>query len=500
MDPIEIFDIGIIGGGINGCGIARDAAGRGLSVVLCEQNDLGSGTSSASSKLIHGGLRYLEHYEFALVRESLKEREILLRGAPHLVKPIDFILPHHPGLRSKWILRLGLILYDWLKGRSVLPGSGQIKIKSDLKSEYRFGFRYTDCWADDARLVIANALDAKRLGANVCTQSKCVSAFRKEHHWEITVDNKGVQKAIQCKTLVNATGPWLNSFKNTVFDPAQLAPTTDRIRLIQGSHIILPKWYEHDDAYLLQNPDNRIVFVIPYKKNFVLVGTTDFEFDGNPTDAAITKGEVAYLCNIVNHYFVHQVSPEDVVSTFSGVRPLYDDGSDKPQETTRDYKIKLDTLFPGAPMVTIYGGKLTTYRNLSENVVTKLRPYLPKMKNPWTDNTSLDVDLQNVSDFSEFVIQSISEYAFLDSQLVDELICRHGSNIHKLLANVNFETDMGQCFGHNLYELEVKYFISEEWATSVEDILWRRTKLGMLFDHSQTRTLADWFANLTRAN
>ena len=502
----EIFDLCVIGGGINGCGIARDAAGRGLNVVLCEQNDLGSGASSASSKLIHGGLRYLEHYEFKLVRESLKEREILLDAAPHLIKPIEFILPHHPGLRPRWMLRLGLFIYDRLKMRSSLPRSRSIKLhhelrhelRHDLKPDYKFGFTYSDCWADDARLVIANAQDARQRGAKILPRSRCIAVDRHDSYWSITLDKDGAHEGLRAKALINATGPWLSRFITDCINPAQIKATGDRIKLLQGSHIIVPKWFAHDYAYLLQNDDQRIVFVIPFQQRYVIIGTTERQYSGDPGDAEISQPEICYLCETVNDYFDHRLSAEDVVSSYAGVRPLYDDGSAKAREISRDYKIKVDSLNPNCPLITIYGGKLTTYRKLSESVLDALKPYLPALSDcragAWTATSKLpggDIQCKTIKALSR---NMESRYKFLAPEIISAYVGRYGTKTDWLLKDILSPADLGEHFGHQLYEAELRYLISQEWATTTEDILWRRTKLGLLFTEHQIENLANWLA------
>lgn len=505
----KIFDLCVIGGGINGCGIARDAAGRGLSVVLCEQNDLGSGTSSASSKLIHGGLRYLEHYDFKLVRESLQEREILLAAATHLIKPLEFILPHHPGLRRRWILRLGLFIYDRLTGRSTLPRSRYIKLRHDLlhhdllqhdlKANYKFGFTYSDCYADDARLVVANAQDAKQRGAKIITHSRCIAVDRADNHWTITLDKDGTHEELRAKVLINATGPWLSRFITDCINPAQIKVTGDKIKLLQGSHIIVEKWFTHDYAYLLQNDDQRIVFVIPFQQRYVIIGTTEQQYFGDPGAAEISQAEISYLCAIVNNYFTHQLSGEDVVSSYAGVRPLYDDGSATSSAITRDYKITVDSLQPGAPLVTIYGGKLTTYRKLSEAVLEALKPYLPILSDAkaaaWTSASKLpggDFQSKTIKAFSRDIQ---ARYKFLPPELINIYVERYGTKTELLLENILSMADMGMHFGNQLYEAELRYLISDEWATTAEDILWRRTKLGLLFTEHEKENLTHWLAH-----
>jgi glycerol-3-phosphate dehydrogenase len=377
---VRTFDVAIIGGGINGCGIARDAAGRGLSVYLCEQADLASGTSSASTKLIHGGLRYLEYYEFRLVREALQEREVLWRAAPHIVSPLRFVLPHHQGLRPAWLLRLGLFLYDHLGGRKLLPATRVLNLRSDpagapLKpGDFTKAFEYSDCWVDDARLVVLNAVDAARRGADIRTRTRAVSAERKGGAWSLTTEHveSRQREEIQARTLINAAGPWV---ARTLSDVAKVE-TRAGIRLVQGSHIVVPKLFDHGRCYMFQNTDGRIVFAIPYEQDFTLIGTTDQDYQGELGDIHATQEEIAYLCSVANGYFARQITPKDVVWTYSGVRPLYDDGASAAQAATRDYVLAVDAEDDQPALLSVFGGKITTYRRLAEHALEKLSPFL----------------------------------------------------------------------------------------------------------------------------
>ncbi|PWC31547.1 glycerol-3-phosphate dehydrogenase, partial [Azospirillum sp. TSO22-1] len=359
----------MIGGGINGCGIARDAAGRGASVFLCEQGDLASATSSASTKLIHGGLRYLEYYEFRLVREALKEREVLWRMAPHIIRPLRFVLPHLAGLRPAWFLRLGLFLYDHLGGRERLPGTRTLDLRTDeagqpLKPGLKRAFEYSDCWVEDARLVVLNAQDAARLGATIRTRTRCVEAARRDGLWQVTVEDvrTGVRSTIRAKVLVNAAGPWVAE----VLEQCLRTEVGHRIRLVQGSHIVVPRLFAHERCYIFQNADGRIVFAIPYERDFTLIGTTDQDYQGDPAGVHATEAEITYLCAAAGEYFATPIRPEDVVWSYSGVRPLFDDGASAAQAATRDYVLALDAPEGGAPLLSVFGGKITTYRKLAE--------------------------------------------------------------------------------------------------------------------------------------
>ncbi|MBU6961142.1 glycerol-3-phosphate dehydrogenase [Pseudomonas sp. CVAP len=478
MPPLaEVYDIAVIGGGINGVGIAADAAGRGLSVFLCEKDDLASHTSSASSKLIHGGLRYLEHYEFRLVREALAEREVLLAKAPHIVKPMRFVLPHRPHLRPAWMIRAGLFLYDHLGKREKLAGSKSLKFGADsaLKSEITKGFEYSDCWVDDARLVVLNAMTAREKGAHVHTQTRCVSARRSKGLWELNLERTdGRLFSIRAKALVNAAGPWVAKF---IRDDLKMESPYG-IRLIQGSHLIVPKLYEGEHAHILQNEDQRIVFTIPYLNQFTLIGTTDREYTGDPAKVAITEGETDYLLKVVNAHFKKQISRSDILHTYSGVRPLCNDESDNPSAVTRDYTLALSGSAEEAPLLSVFGGKLTTYRKLAESAMAQLAPYFKEMKPSWTAQATLPggEDMTTPQALSALIRD---KFDWLPTAIARRWATTYGSRTWCLLEGVQSLKDMGEHLGGGLYTREVDYLCSEEWATSAHDILWRRSKLGL---------------------
>ncbi len=502
-----IYDIAVIGGGINGCGIARDAAGRGMKVILAEQGDLAQGTSSASTKLIHGGLRYLEHYEFRLVRESLTEREVLMKNAPHIIWPLRFILPHHRELRPAWFLRLGLFMYDHLGGRKLLPATKTLDLRNSvfgqpLTDNFKKGFEYSDCWVDDARMVVLNALDAVTKGATVLTRTRCTGAQRVDGIWQITLHSSDPQKdqatqanqtdqTIYAKTLVNAAGPWVDQL---LTDIQQLQGKQRNVRLVRGSHVVVPKIYEHDRAYIFQNGDGRIMFAIPYEQDFTLLGTTDRDHGGQPGEVKIADDEVSYICESASVYFKQPIKPADVVWTYSGVRPLYDDGASAAQEATRDYVLKVSDLDGKAPLLNIFGGKITTYRRLAEDALQKLQPYLPAMGKQWTVKASLpggDFPVDGVVVLTEKLQK---DYHFIDSAWAHSLIRRYGTRAWAVLGDAQTAADMGKAFGATLTEREVRFLQTEEWAVSADDILWRRSKLGLHMTVTQRAGLADWLA------
>ena len=512
----DAYDIAVIGGGINGCGIARDAAGRDLKVFLCEQGDLGGGTSSASSKLIHGGLRYLEHSQFKLVRESLREQKTLLKIAPRLITPLRFILPHHPGLRPAWLIRAGLLLYDLLGGRRGLGlgqrlGMGRSKWRdlarhhadAALKTEFVSGFEYADCRVDDSRLVIAVAKDARRLGAKIATRTRCDSVTRAPGLWHLALRyGDGASTVVKAKALVNATGPWVARFIAANADTLGAAPTKHRaqhkIRLVQGSHIVVKKWFPGAHAYLLQNHDHRIVFVIPFQRDLAIIGTTEVAYHGDPANARITPAEIDYLCAGVNRYFSVALAPENVIWSYSGVRPLYDDGADELGEVTRDYVLEFDEAADLPPMVTLYGGKLTTFRRLAEAVLAGLTPYFPDAKSPWTANSPLpgyEISTTDGGDGDDTAEALRASHPFLPDALRARFSAAYGSDAQDMLAGVTTMEAMGRHFGHGLYQVEAAYQVRNEWAVSAEDILWRRTKLGLEFTPGQVATLDRWLAS-----
>jgi len=489
-----MFDVFVVGGGINGCGIARDAAGRGLSVCLAEKDDLGGKTSSGSTKLIHGGLRYLEHYEFNLVRKALIERERLWSLAPHIIYPLRFVLPHHAGLRPKWLLRLGLFIYDHLGGRKALPKSRKISLASDqvgapLKSDYKIGFEYSDCWVDDARLVILNAQDAVEKGAEVLPRHEVISVRGESGAWLIeTRDRDSKRHRFQARVLVNAAGPWVSNLTDSVIDGA----VSRSMRLIRGSHIVVPRLYAHDRCYLLQNSDDRIVFVIPYEENFSLIGTTDREHQESLNQVKISNDEAQYLCASVNDYFNSSISLEDIVWSYSAVRPLFDDGNADAKSITRDYRITSETDGTGAPLISVLGGKITTYRKLAEDVLSEVNQALGVKNEGWTGSSPLPGGSFDFLRFDNQVEQLKQEYPFLSNSHAHRLMRLYGSLSREILGDAMTYGELGRFFGGNLYENEVRYLMEREWARSVEDILWRRTKEGLNLSDSEVRTLSDF--------
>ncbi|GAB3381285.1 glycerol-3-phosphate dehydrogenase [Azotobacter armeniacus] len=492
----ELYDVAVIGGGINGAGIAADAAGRGLSVFLCEQDDLARHTSSASSKLIHGGLRYLEHYEFRLVREALAEREVLLAKAPHIVKPLRFVLPHRPHLRPAWMIRAGLFLYDHLGKRKKLPGSRGLRFgaRSPLKTDIRRGFEYSDCWVDDARLVVLNAMAAREHGAQVQTRTRCVAASRHQDHWHLQLERAdGSAFSIRARALVNAAGPWVARFIESGLQ--QKAPYG--IRLIQGSHLIVPQLYEGEHAYILQNEDRRIVFAIPYLDRFTLIGTTDREYQGDPAQVRISEEETDYLLAVVNRHFKHQLSRDCILHSYSGVRPLCNDESDDPSAVTRDYTLALSGTPGEPPLLSVFGGKLTTYRKLAEAALEQLAPFFPQMGPRWTAAAPLPGGEQ-MSDSRELAAQLRQRHAWLAPELAQRWAGTYGSRTWRLLEGVNGPADLGEHFGSTLHAREVDYLCQQEWAKDAEDILWRRSKLGLFLIKEERDRLRTYLEAATR--
>ena len=491
LSPLaEPYDLAVIGGGINGAGIAADAAGRGLTVFLAEQHDLAGHTSSASSKLIHGGLRYLEHYEFRLVREALAEREVLLAKAPHIVHPLRFILPHRPHLRPAWLIRAGLFLYDHLGRRQTLPASRGLRLGADspLQPAMTRGFEYSDCWVDDARLVVLNAMAAREHGAQVHTRTRCIGAQRSEGLWHVHLERAdGSRLSIRSRALVNACGPWVASF----LEDAVRQPSPHAIRLVQGSHIVVPRLYAGEHAYILQNEDRRIVFVIPWLDQFSLIGTTDHDFHGDPARAQIGDEEIDYLLGVVNQHFTRQIGRADIRHTYSGVRPLQDDESTDPSAVTRDYSLELSTQ-DGAPLLSVFGGKLTTYRKLAEAALEQLRPHLPKMGPRWTAEAPLPGG-EGLRDPLQLAAELVRQAPWLPMQLARRWAGSYGSRSWRLLDAAGSLADLGEHFGAGLYAREVDYLRGEEWACSAEDILWRRSKLGLFMSRPEQARLAALF-------
>ena len=489
------YDLVVIGGGINGVAVASDAAGRGLKVALFEMNDLASATSSASSKLIHGGLRYLEHYEFRLVSEALAEREVLLKNAPHLVSPLRFRLPHRPHLRPAWMIRIGLFLYDNIGKRVSLPASHGLKFNQSgpLLPEMRIGFEYSDCAVDDSRLVVANAKLAQQKGAHIHTRSRCTKAVRSEDGWLVDIldSQSGETRKIKTKALVNAAGPWVDRF----FDTQLHMPSPRGIRLVKGSHVIVPKMYEGNHAFILQNEDKRIVFVIPYLDNYSVIGTTDVEFNGDPSNVKIDNDEINYLCDIVNQHFINKVSPDDVISTWSGVRPLCEDESSDAQAVTRDYTIELDNELDNAPLLSIFGGKLTTYRKLGQAAVDQLAPYFPAMAQAWTKEATLPGgDFNNRDELQQ---KLTVQYPWMSTNTLRRWVRAYGTHSQLILEEKSSINDLGIHFGHDLYQAEVDYLVDQEWAISSDDILWRRSKLGLELSQHEVEQLTQYLSKET---
>lgn len=493
------YDLAIIGGGINGAGIARDAAGRGLSVFLCEKNDLASATSSASTKLIHGGLRYLEHYEFRLVREALKEREVLLRAAPHIIWPLRFVLPHVKGLRPAWLIRLGLFLYDNLGGREILPGSEGIRFAkhssgTPLKAGLKKGFVYSDCWVQDARLTVLNAMDASDKGAEIHTREECISARRDGKEWVVVTRkaDSGETREIRARALVNASGPWCAE----VIEGALAQKSRRKIRLVKGSHVVVPKLFDHNFCYIFQNPDGRIVFAIPYEQDFTLIGTTDVDYQGDPSDTKISDKEVSYLCELINRYFEKQIAPDDVVWTYSGVRPLYGDDSESASAVTRDYTLDLEGEQGEAPLLNIFGGKITTYRKLAEHALQKLCGALGHRDDAWTSGAVLPGGDIGGVDFDGYVKKTQEKYPWLPSALAYRYARNYGTLLDRIVGGATAVDGLGECLGDDLYEAEVSYLIREEWARTADDILWRRSKLGLHLSKSTIERLKEYMTAL----
>ncbi len=499
---MDRYDIVVIGGGVNGCGIARDAVGRGYSVLVCEQSDLGGGTSAASTKLVHGGLRYLEHYEFRLVREALIEREVLLRAAPHIIWPLRFILPHHKGLRPAWLLRLGLFLYDHLGGRKLLPPTAVRDLRREpegapLDPQYRKGFEYSDCWVEDSRLVVLNAMDAAERGAEVRVRTRCAEARREGGHWQVVLeDAEGNRETVHADALVNAAGPWVDQ----VLSGSMGSNARRNVRLVQGSHIVVRRLFDHDKAYIFQNADGRIVFAIPYERDFTLIGTTDRDWQGDPKDVRISEEEIAYLCEAVDAYLATPVTPEDVVWTYSGVRPLYDDGASKAQEATRDYVLKLERGpdGSGAPLLNVFGGKITTFRKLAEAAIGRLQEALPAKGRPWTAKAALPGGDFPVSDFEKLVGEILADYPFLARETARRLVRAYGTRARRLLGTARSAEDLGRVFGADLTEAEVDYLMQAEWARAAADVVWRRSKLGLRMTQQEIAALDEWMADRAR--
>lgn len=502
----ERCDLLVVGGGINGAGIARDAAGRGLSVVLCEKDDLAAHTSSASTKLIHGGLRYLEHYEFGLVRKALLEREVLLRSAPHIMQPLRFVMPHDPSMRPAWLVRLGIWLYDHLARREVLPASETIALQAHpvgapLKPGFTKAFAYSDGWVDDARLVVLAARDAADRGATVLTRTAVAAARPDDGGWDVQLQldgDAGAPTTIRARALVNATGPWAMQFLDRIL-PQRSGRRS--LRLVKGSHIVVPRLFEHEMAYIFQNADKRIVFAIPYQREFTLIGTTDVEYRGDPGAVQADAGEVDYLCTLANHYFRRQISAADVSWTYSGVRPLLDDESDDPAAITRDYLLEYATA--PAPLLSVWGGKITTFRRLAEEAVDRLAEALGNRAGPWTRgallpggdlSATIGAAQRPELDFAAFVRASAARLPWLPAPLLERYARLYGSRLDRVLMGATGLERLGAEVAPGVYEAELRYLRDEEWARSAADVCWRRSKLGLRLGPADLQRIDDWFA------
>lgn len=495
MTDLPTVDLFVIGGGINGAGIARDAAGRGLSVVLCEKDDLAEGTSSRSGKLVHGGLRYLEYYEFRLVREALIEREVLMNSAPHIIWPLRFVLPHSPEDRPAWLVRLGLFLYDHLGGRKRLPGTRTLDLRRSpegaaIQDQYKRGFEYSDCWVDDARLVVLNALDAAEHGATVLTRSPCTGAWREDNYWRVETTDRltGEKSAYRARMLVNTAGPWVTDIITRVAH----ARSTRNVRLVKGSHIIVPKFWEGANAYLVQNHDKRVIFINPYEGDKALIGTTDIPWEGRAEDVVAEEAEIEYLIAAVNRYFKEQLQRGDVLETFSGVRALFDDGQGNPSAVTRDYVFDLDET-GDAPLLNVFGGKITTFRELAERGLKQIRHYFPNMRDAWTDSAPLPGGDLPDADYEAFMQSLKSDYPWMPVELRQHYGRLYGTRAAAIIRDAHSLDGLGEHFGGTLYAAEARYLIDKEWARTPEDVLWRRTKHGIHLSEAQRDVFADWF-------
>jgi glycerol-3-phosphate dehydrogenase len=502
------YDLAIIGGGINGSGIARDAAGRGWRVFLCERDDLGAGTSSASTKLIHGGLRYLEQYEFRLVREALMEREVLWSIAPHIIRPLRFVLPHHAALRPAWLLRLGLFLYDHLGGRKRLPPTRTLRLPDDpagaaLKPIFTRGFAYADCWVEDSRLVVLNARDAANRGATIAPRTACVSAERVGDRWQVGLRDAvtGRTRTIQARALVNAAGPWVVEVAGSVIR----ANRPPAVRLVQGSHIVVRRLYHHDAAYIFQNADGRVFFVIPYERDFTLIGTTDQDFTGDAAEARISATEVDYLCRAASEYLREPVTPEQVVWSYSGVRPLVDDGSSVPAQATRDYVLSLDASDGAPALLSVLGGKITTYRRLAEAALALLRPHLPAVmgqregqREGWTGRAPLPGGDFPVDGFDALLTAIAARFPFVPPTTLRRLLRAYGTRTIQLIGNATCYADMGRVLGADLTEAELRYLMQVEWARTAQDVVWRRSKLGLRLTEAEVAVIDDAMRRMAR--
>lgn len=513
----DVRDIFVIGGGINGTGIARDAQGRGLSVTLAEMNDLASATSSASTKLFHGGLRYLEYFEFNLVKKALVERETLLKAMPHISWPMRFVLPYHAdmrfetttpaarlltrvmpwmkGRRPAWMIRLGLFMYDTLGGRKILPGTKTLDLRQSpegapLKDRFKHAYEYSDCWVEDARLVVLNARDAEERGARILTRTKVVSAERAGDHWTIETENvgTGARETHRARAIVNAGGPWVEDVVRTKVR----LNTTEGIRLVQGSHIVTKQLFDHGKCYFFQGEDGRIIFAIPYETDFTLIGTTDKEYEGDPSNAACSDEEADYLLNFANQYFERTLTRDDVVWTYSGVRPLYDDGAKSATAATRDYVLSLDA--SGPPVLSVFGGKITTYRKLAEQALAKLKPHFAQATGDWTAEVPLPGGDFPVNDFDALVEGLKTDFSFLDAFWARRLVRAYGTEARSVLGTAAKAEDLGEQFGATITEAELRWLMDKEYAQTAEDVVWRRSKLGLRLSEQEIARIDDWMS------
>lgn len=496
-----VLDLVVIGGGINGAGIAADAAGRGLQVLLAEQADLGGATSSASSKLIHGGLRYLEHYEFRLVREALQEREVLLANAPHLIQPLRFVIPHDGSQRPAWLIRSGLFLYDHLARRKHIPASTGVDLRRDrmgraLRPELTRGFTYWDGWVDDARLVVLVARMAADKGALIASRTRVVSARAEAGIWHVSLSSATGYRVVRARALVNAAGPWSDRVAGSIRRDAAMAPPRPRLRLVKGSHIVVPRIEGADDAMLLQSGDGRVVFALPFAERFTLIGTTDVPYAGDPAAAAITDAERDYLLELANRFLRRPLAAADIAWTFAGVRPLYDDASGDPSKVTRDYRLDLDV--HGPPLLTVLGGKITTYRRLAEHALDRLAPFLPHMGRPWTAHSPLPGGDIGLSGFAPWLADLFQRRPGLPPELLTRLARRHGTLIEAVLGEARTVADLGDVIAGDVSEREVVHLKRFEWAATPEDVLWRRTKCALRLSATErsqaARRVEHWLA------
>ncbi|TMM48450.1 glycerol-3-phosphate dehydrogenase [Qipengyuania marisflavi] len=490
----EPVDLLVVGGGINGAGIARDAAGRGLSVLLVEKDDLASHTSSASTKLVHGGLRYLENFEFRLVAESLREREVLLRAAPHIIWPLRFVMPHEPEMRPKWMLRLGLAFYDRLGGPRSLPGSHGVDLRQPphrgvLQERLVKGFEYSDCWVEDSRLVVLTAMDAKERGATILTRTECTDLDRSGEHWRATLRDASGERVITARAVINAAGPFVDQVAKTALGSG----TPAHLRLVKGSHIIVPRAFAGEHAYIFQQPDKRIVFAIPYERDFTLIGTTDMLFEGDLDAVTISAEERDYLRAAASRYFRSGIAEDEIVHSFAGVRPLYEDHSAKNSTVTRDYVFEVDA-DDGAPILSVYGGKITTYRQLAQHALAKLGKHLPIPGTEWTAQAPLPGGDMTDGDFSRFLWEASENYRWAPPEMLQRLARAYGTRIEAILGGASGLGDLGVFFGRDLYSAELEYLIAHEFARTAEDALWRRSKLGLHLGAETISAVEDWFA------